>query len=348
MKIYKNIKRGILLLGLALIFLPSCKKNFLDQVPDDVLTIEEVFNRRDLSEEFLANVYNYIRDEAHRTNNTPWDVLSDDCDVSQRNAPFQVNLGNWNASSDYWNFWAHYYKGIRSSTTFINNSDGNEQILEDERDGAKLIQQYNAEARFLRAFFYFELLKQYGPVIIIGDELIAPDLGQDDPLMQLSRSSYDECVDYIVAELDMAMADLPLHFTEQAVLDYGRATKIMAMAVKSRMLLYAASPQFNGNTDYNGFANYDGKALINTTFDGNKWKRAADAAKAIVDIAESRGILALYRKNVNGSFDPLVSYRDVFLDPWNSEVIMSRNNNSLSNYERSQTPRLANGYASMG
>src|SRR5690606_14446576 len=57
---------------------------------------------------------------------------------------------------------------------------------------------------------------------------------------------------------------------------------------------------------------------------------------------------ALYRKNVNGSFDPLVSYRDVFLDPWNSEVIMSRNNNSLSNYERSQTPRLANGYASMG
>lgn len=348
MKIYKNIKRGILLLGLALIFLPSCKKNFLDQVPDDVLTIEEVFNRRDLSEEFLANVYNYIRDEAHRTNNTPWDVLSDDCDVSQRNAPFQVNLGNWNASSDYWNFWAHYYKGIRSATTFINNIDGNEQILEDEREGAKLIQQYKAEARFLRAFFYFELLKQYGPVIIIGDELIAPDLGQDDPLMQLSRSSYDECVDYIVAELDMAMADLPLHFTEQAVLDYGRATKIMAMAVKSRMLLYAASPQFNGNTDYNGFANYDGKALINTTFDGNKWKRAADAAKAIVDIAESRGILALYRKNVNGSFDPLVSYRDVFLDPWNSEVIMSRNNNSLSNYERSQTPRLANGYASMG
>src|SRR5690606_7257127 len=207
--------------------------------------------------------------------------------------PFQVNLGNWNASSDYWNFWAHYYKGIRSATTFINNIDGNEQILEDEREGAKLIQQYKAEARFLRAFFYFELLKQYGPVIIIGDALIAPDLGQDDPLMQLSRSSYHEWVDYIVAELDMAMADLPLHFTEQAVLDCGRATKLMAMAVKRRMVLYAERLQFNVQTDYNGFATYDGEALIDTAFDENKWRRAADAAKEIVDIAESRGVLAL-------------------------------------------------------
>src|SRR5690606_19497389 len=73
-------------------FFTSCKKDFLDQMPDDIITLEEVFNRRDLSEEFLANVYNYIRDEAHRTNNTPWDVISDDADVSQRNTPFQVIL----------------------------------------------------------------------------------------------------------------------------------------------------------------------------------------------------------------------------------------------------------------
>jgi len=345
---YKISMKKLLVIFLCFSLFTSCKKDFLDQVPDDIITLEEVFNRRDLSEQYLANVYNYIRDEAHRTNNTPWDVISDDVDVSQRNTPFQVNIGNWSASSNYWNFWTHYYKGIRSATTFINNIDGNEQILEDERGGSTLISQYKAEARFLRAFFYFELLKQYGPFIIIGDEEIAPDLTNDDPLMQLPRASYDECVEYIISELDLASQDLPLHFTSQAVLDYGRATKIMAMGVKSRMLLYAASPQFNGNADYVGFTNPDGKALMNTTYSVEKWQKAASAAKDIIDIAEGQGILALYKKNVNGVFDHLISYRDVFLDPWNSEVMMSRNNNALNNYERSQTPRLASGYASMG
>ncbi len=345
---YKNITKNISVLLICLGLFSACKKDFLNQVPDDIINLEEVFNRRLLSEQYLANVYNYVRDEAHRTNDTPWDVISDDVDVSQRNAPFQVNIGNWNASSNYWNFWVHYYKGIRSATTFINNIDGNKQILEDQREGPNLIRKYKAEARFLRAFFYFELLKQYGPFIIVGDDPIAPDLSEDHPLMQLPRSSYDECVEYIVAQLDLAAQDLPLHFTEQPVLDYGRATKLMTMAVKSRMLLYAASPLFNGNTDYVGFNNKDGQPLMNTTYSAQKWQRAADAAKAIIDVGESKGILALLKKSTAGVHDPLISYRDVFLDPWNSEVIMSRNNNTLNSFERTQTPRLANGFASLG
>ncbi|MFT3903776.1 MAG: RagB/SusD family nutrient uptake outer membrane protein [Niabella sp.] len=206
----------------------SCSKNFLDQVPDDRLTLDEVFSRRDLSEGWLANTYNYIRDEAHRTNDTPWDVLSDDCDVSQRNAPFRVNLGNWNASSNYWNFWDHYYKGIRTATTYINNIDGNAEILK-EREGEAFIKRRKAEARFLRAFFYAEILKQYGPFIIIGDKEIDPDLPITDPAMQMPRSSYDECVDYIVSELDQAENDLDVeHYSNgDQVLenDMGRASK---------------------------------------------------------------------------------------------------------------------------
>ncbi|WP_207436041.1 RagB/SusD family nutrient uptake outer membrane protein [Sabulibacter ruber] len=326
----------------------ACNEDFLDQVPDDIMTLEEVFSRKDLSESYLANVYNYVRDEAHRTNNTPWDVISDDIDVSQRNTPYRVNLGNWSAASNYWVFWDHYYKGIRSATTFLNHIDGNQQILQD-REGANLIRQYKAEARFLRAFFYFELLKQYGPVIIIGDEEIAPDLPTDNPGMQMSRTPFDACVEYIVKELDLAAQDLPLHFTLQPERDFGRATGLLCQAVKSRMLLYAASPLFNGNPDYNGFVNPDGTPLMNTSFSAEKWKRAADAAKVVIDLAESQGLLALYKKNgTNGVFDPFLSYRDLFLDPWNSEWIFARNSNSLSSYERSLTPRLANGFASMG
>ncbi|WP_245541995.1 RagB/SusD family nutrient uptake outer membrane protein [Proteiniphilum acetatigenes] len=329
----------------------SCNDDFLNQVPDDILTLEEVFNRRDLSEEWLANVYNYIRDEAHRTNSPPWDNISDDSDVSQRGNPFQVNLGNWNASSNYWNFWTDYYKGIRDATTFINNIDGNEQILE-SREGEALIRQRKGEARFLRAFFYTELLKQYGPVIIIGDEEINPDLPMDNPLMQLPRSPYDECVNYIASELDKAMEEIPVvHYIDDQVLrsDFGRASKILCMAVKSRLLLYAASPLFNGNSEYSGFANKDGTPLVNTTYDAGKWERAANAAKEVIDYAESTGNLGLYtRYRADGSIDGFLSYRDLFLDSWNIEWILARNTANMHGWQRSNTPRLANGYASHG
>ncbi|MGJ1386481.1 RagB/SusD family nutrient uptake outer membrane protein [Sphingobacterium spiritivorum] len=329
----------------------SCNKDYLDQVPDDRLTLEEVFNRRDLSESWLANTYNFIRDEAHRTNDTPWDVISDDNDVSQRNTPFQVNLGNWNASSNYWNFWEHYYKGIRTATTYINNIDNNKEILQ-ELEGPAIIKRRKAEARFLRAYFYAALIKQYGPVVITGDQEIDTDLPLTDPQMQMARSSYDECVNYIVAELDRAEADLDKeHYfgAPELEVDMGRASKLWCRAVKSRVLLYAASPLVNGNTDYAMLTNKDGKALINTTYDIQKWKRAADAAKVVIDYAESSGNLGLYKKlKTNGSIDGFLSYRDVFLDPWNIEWIIARNTNNLSGYQRSCTPRLAGGYASMG
>ncbi len=349
---YKYMYRPLVLILLS-VLLSSCYKDFLDQVPDDRLTTEEIFNRRDLSESWLANVYNYIKDESHRTNNVPWDILSDDNDVSQRNASFRINLGNWNASSNYWNFWDHYYKGIRSATTFLNNIDGNEQILED-REGPALIVRRKAEARFLRAFFYSEILKQYGPFIIIGDQEIDPDLSLNDPLMQMSRSSYDECVDYIVSELNKAEADLDVYQyiggDQLLETDMGRASKLLCQAVKSKLLLYAASPLFNGNMDYSDFSNHDGKLLINTVYDADKWKDAAEAAKKIIDYAESSGgKLGLYKKyNGNGAIDGFLSYRDVFLDSWNIEWIQARGNNNLSSYQRSCTSRLANGYASMG
>src|SRR5690625_2783807 len=349
-----NIQHKIIaLLICSFIFIStSCQKDFLNQVPDDRLTLEEVFNRRKLSEEWLAGTYNFIRDEAHRTNNTPWDVLSDDNDVSQRNTPYRVNLGNWNASSNYWNFWDHYYKGIRTATTFLNNIDGNEEILQ-EREGTALIKKRKAEARFLRAFFYAEILKQYGPFIIIGDEEIDPDLPLTDPGMQLPRSSYDECVDYIVSELDLAEADLDVehYYDGNDVLenDMGRASKVLCRAVKSKVLLYAASPLVNGNNDYNSLTNIDGSPLFNNTYEVGKWEKAANAAKSIIDYAESSGRLGLYKKlKDDGSIDPYLSYRDVFLDSWNIEWIMARNNADMHGYQRSNTPRLANGYASMG
>src|SRR5690606_5553908 len=107
----------------------SCQKKFLDQVPDDRLTIEQVFQRLIPSEEYLANVYSYIRDETLITNNAPWIGLSDEGDVTYDRPgylTFLMNIGSWNPASGYYDgFFNDYYKGIRSATTFINNIEGN-------------------------------------------------------------------------------------------------------------------------------------------------------------------------------------------------------------------------------
>ena len=335
---------------LIALFTCSCQKNFLDQVPDDRLTIEKVFQQLNPSEQYLANVYSYIKDESYLTNNAPWIGLSDEGDITYDRPgylTFLMNVGNWSAASGFYdNYFSDYYKGIRSATTFINNIGNNPQMA------PNLIVRRTAEARFVRAFLYFSLLRTWGPITILGDETIPGDLQPNDPLLSLPRNSYDECVDYIVSELDLAAQDLPLHWTVQesnsqdyGVGEFGRATKVACMALKSRLLLYAASPLFNGNAAYANFKNPDGKQLISQQYDSKKWERAAKAAKDIIDL----NILSLYKKNnAQNQFDPLLSYRDVFLDAWNPEVIFARVLNNLTGWERASSPRLASGFASSG
>lgn len=342
------MKKSIYYLSLALaaILTASCNGDFFDQVPNDVLTVEQIFNSKKYSEEYLAGVYDYVKEEWHRTSDVPWDPCSDDFDQTYDRGndypTYKMNLGKWNASSNYYNFWKDYYQGIRSATFFMNNIDGNEEILAEA--GQDLIDQYKAEARFLRAFYYFNILRQYGPFIILGDDAIPGDLPSDDPAMNKPRSTYDECVAYIERELDLAANDLPLHFAEQKKTDYGRATKAMCMAVKSRMLLYAASPQFNGNPMYANFRNPDGTQLISQTYDREKWKKAADAAKDIIDL----GIFDLYKvRNSDQSINPYLSVRNVYLDNFNCEYIVFRINNWLRYWDQAASPLQTGGYQSM-
>lgn len=328
----------------------SCNDDFFNQVPDDRITIEQVFQRTTYSEKYLATVYGYIQDESHRTSPIPWDPCSDDLDVTYDREDYnsyKINLGNWSASSNYYEFWTHYYRGIRSATYFIQHIGDNQEMLNDPTRGPLVVEQYKNEARFLRAWFYYCLLRQYGPCVLLGDEVLAGDLDRTDVKMNLPRSSYDECVNYIVGELDDIIDNkrLPLHFTTQGDKDYGRATLAMCMALKSRVLLLAASPQFNGNPAYTNTLNSDGTPLFATTYDHEKWHKAAQAAKDIIDL----GIFDLYKVyHSDDTLDPYLSCRNVFLDNWNCELIMVRNANSLSGWERSASPRQFSGYESMG
>ncbi|WP_207535332.1 RagB/SusD family nutrient uptake outer membrane protein [Desertivirga arenae] len=336
------LKGSTVALGITLLFNTGCK-DYLDQVPNDRLSIEQVFQKKGPSEQYLANVYSYIEDDSNQWEAVPWIGNSDEADITWSKYPiYQVNLLNIGPSNGLFDTWGKYYNGIRSATYFINHIDSNAEIL--ALNGQQQIDQYKAEARFLRAYYYFLLMRQYGPVVLVGNEELPADAPAE--AMQKPRSPFDECVNYVVSELDAAAAVLPLVPSlngAPAETEYGRATVGMALAVKARLLLYAASPLYNGNTEVANFKNKDGVALINQTYDVQKWKRAADASKAVIDL----GIYSLYKES-GTPYNPITSYQNVFLKAGNSEQIFTRPANGLPARDIHSMPRIAGGWNGLG
>lgn len=343
-KMMKYIIRYISAVLLAA-FAVSCS-DFLSQVPSDRLTEEQIFSTRKYSERYLAAIYTYIPDDS-RTSYNNLDGMSDDIDISyDRPSEAQyfmslINMGNWSTTSDYFNYWYNCYRGIRSASNFLSKIDGNAEMI---KNGEHMrIREMKGEAHFLRGYLASVILFQYGPFVMPTETPIAADTPGSDPVMQLPRSSYDECVDYIIDELDLAIEMLPLHWTDQPKNDYGRATGLSAKALKSRVLLYAASPQFNGNPDYLNVMNKDGKRLY-ADYDVEKWRIAAEAAEEIIKYAESNPTkLGLYEDEGG---NPYLSCRDVFLEPWNKEVIFAMTTHDQVNIHRHGSPRNYNGYES--
>jgi hypothetical protein len=319
----------------------SCKKGFLDQVPDDRLSLAQTFNNHNSALEFLANVYSNIPDEASQrfaggNNIGQW---TGGCDEAEYDWGFvtsqNINNGTYDASSGVISgFWSTFYQGIRNAEIFMENIDKVPDLT------TQLKAQYKAEARALRGLFYFYLMRIYGPVVLLGDKVIAPDASFND--LQIPRSSYDECVTYVTGELDAAAKDLPAIPSNSTTV--GRFTKGFALAIKSELLLYAASPLYNGNTDYSSLKNLDGKSLINQQYDANKWKLASDASKAFIE-EFNPGVYDLYRENdPSGNYSPYLSCRDVMLLDWNKEIIFANIGAGVTNRQYETTP-YHQGYA---
>jgi hypothetical protein len=317
---------------LVLALLSSCSK-YLDQVPDDRLTIEETFRTWSAAERFLADVYRRVpdeygqRDAGSETNRGVWTGGSDEADfVWGFVKSNDVNIGNWDANSGFvGDYWRNFYRGIRGASVFIQNADKIRDLP------PAMIKQYKAEARALRAMFYFYLMRIYGPVIILGET--APEV---DANLQLPRNSIDECVEYVATELEKAAEDLPVKQNDDQF--YGHITKGAALAFRANALMYAASPLYNGNTELAGMVNKDGKHLISQTYDVNKWKVAADAYRSFLSTFVP-GTYDLFRKNgPDGTFSPYLSVRDVILEDWNKEVIFARPGSSIGPRQYELTP----------
>ena len=299
---------------LGLCFVLSGCTDYLDKQPDDMKTDEMVWTSRLETERYLTNCYAAIPvNDLHR--HDPWVGAADEANITPNwYQSDNFNRGDWNPSSGFvCDRYALWYQAIRSTLVFEKNVDRCTEL------SLELNTRYKAESRFLRAYYYFLLVRQYGPVVLIKELL-----PNNYDFANMQRSTYDECVRYICDLLDSAYNDLPLHHWDDQT-RFGRPNKIVCKAVKAVLLNLAASPQFNGNKEYENFKNNDGTPLVNTTYNVEKWKEAAKAAKDVIDLAETKPEtrLKLYKNNENGDteFNPYKSCVDVQLKAWNCEII---------------------------
>ncbi len=326
MKSYKKYLFVIPVLAL----LTACS-DYLDIVPDKTQEIDLLFERKEAAYKALSTCYHYLpqQDGVYSTHVFASDALT--TPIAQETPGVELMRGKQSASDPLLGFWSGYYahgrsqeslfKAIRDCNTLIDNID----LVKDMNDTEK--KQWKAEAVFLKAYYHFLLLKQYGPIPIVDENL---PISASVEAVRVKREKVDDVFDYIVSTIDKAAADLPEHITSDNNL--GRVDKLTALAIKSRVLLYAASPFYNGNSEfYETFVDDEGNKFFNTTYDKEKWKRAADAAKEAIDLALANGLGLYTYTDIVPNFDSaayrneevqaLYNYRYMFTDKWNKELI---------------------------
>ncbi|MCD7973149.1 MAG: RagB/SusD family nutrient uptake outer membrane protein [Candidatus Azobacteroides sp.] len=270
-------------LGLLLTF-SSCDD--YEDVPVEQFSLEYVFSATDSlgtnAKKYLNGIYQMIPNGHNRLGKNgildDGDYLasaSDDAITSSLNQNYTYKLatGQYSAASTISQdmYWSNLYEGIRKVNTFVEHIDV-VPLKETFNDGIPLNRAWKAEARFLRAYFYFELVKRYGGVPIVNKIYELKDN------VELPRNTFEECIDFIVTELDGIKDSLRTHPIANPASDAHVVTQGAAMALKTRVLLYAASPLFNkepieANNPLVGY----------TSYKEERWKKAADAAKSFID-----------------------------------------------------------------
>lgn len=293
----RNYKKYTVIFLLTLCFI-SCKKDFLERTPGVALTEDEIFADPAQAAKFADNAYNYLITKYVRLNDHRGAVSQASDEAVSGNSEgliTSLNRGLYHEHStqaslnDIGDVWRLMYKGIAIHVKMLDriasvpqSPNATVPIFDHKR--------VEGEMRFLRALSYFELTKRFGGVPII-DKVYGP---LDE--LNLPRSTYAQVTKYILDDLDIAITKLGTD-TEYGASNYGRPTIGAALALKARVLLYAASP------------------LNNPTNDKAKWKAAADAAAEVM-----LGAAGLARQ----TYALQATYGDILNVPNSSEYIMIR------------------------
>lgn len=279
--------KNILLLIMGILFL-GCD-NYLDVVPEnDLTTIETIFEKRNTALLFFNGCYrSYLGDGS--LGSDPAVGGSDEYitgpylrNGSNGEGGTKIAEGLQNPSNPIlptWDKRNNFYVAIDNCNTFINHVDDVYNMTIEEKD------LYKANAKAIKALYYFKLLRMYGPIPLIPQNIRIESTIEE---MQVKRSPVDSCIKTIVKLFDEALVYM-LPFDQQPRYEYGFLTKEAVYGYKAKVLLYAASPLFNGNEWYSNFKNKEGEQLFPIEYDPEKWEIAALACDTAIAYCESRG-----------------------------------------------------------
>ena len=299
-------KIAILLLSAGLLTTTSC--DFMDCDESDNYTLQEIQGSYNRVKQFVTSIYGYLPSDFCNTHGAMLDATTDDAiHVYESSAIQRIVNGTWSANYTVDDKFAYYYNAIHDANYYLTTLSGltfdTWENGDDYQDWMQNYDNYQYQVRFLRAYFYFELVRRYQNVPLITKPLSQTETNQIEP------SSAQEVLKFIINECTEIAPKLPIKSTSIAQAENGRATRAMAMALKSRAALYAASP------------------LYNTNGDNAKW---TEAAKASHDIIASAGELGL----------GLDTYANLFKSKnYNSkEVILCRPTGTSKTFEQANYP----------
>jgi hypothetical protein len=342
-KYSRSVSISMIVLAVGLMFSAVSCSDYLDVVPDNVTTLDNAFSLKNEAEKYLFTCYSYIP-----RNGDGWfniGMMSGDeiwlpqTDRTYWNPAFRIAQGNQNSNIPLLDAWRGYqlgatgsdkrlFAGLRSCNIFLENVRNLNKVPDLTLD---VRTRWIGEVEFLKAYYHYYLFRMYGPIPIID---VNTPLDADVQASYVYRRPVDECVNYIDALLDSSIAKLP-DVVENDLQEMGRITKPIALELKAKLWVLAASPLFNGNSDFANFTDHEGTQLFNPTYDPTKWQKAKEACKAAIDAAEGVGHkLHVYTNDPFGLTDTTkiqLSIRQAVSEPWNSEVVWGNSNSYFWN-----------------
>ncbi|WP_319481828.1 RagB/SusD family nutrient uptake outer membrane protein [uncultured Draconibacterium sp.] len=341
-----QLKYIFLILLLGTMF--SCT-DYLDKESDTELTMDMVFTDKDRMESMLAYVYSGIPDPTWGyLNRTGWGVMGDDWTPSERWQQWGWDAipkitGNWNTATEWdGSYWGDLPKRIRTA----NILRANVVPIDGTTITAQEVEYIQAECRFLQAYYYSLFVNCYG-VCPFQPDYVAPTDGSTEELLT-GPVPYDEIIEWCDNEMLEASKILPASYTQ--AIKYGRVTSVMCLAARARMLLFAASPLVNGNPDYTNFTDTEGTPLFNSSYDQNKWTKALEAHRLLIQEAEAAGHELYKMYNDDGSIDAFASTAWVHARTYsdgNKEILFARPQNQTE-FDRHISPYGAGGNGGLG
>lgn len=280
-----KIRNLIVSLFCSALCLSGC--NYLDLVPEnDVLSIDKIFQTRTSSLQWMKDLYGsswyYMFDSGRNPAVLGADEFTGNDFVRKIKGMTNLYIPDGLQSSlapynDVWGYTAIYYD-IRRCNTFIERIGNVSNLKEGE------LERWTAQVKAVKAFYYFELLKRYGPIVLVPENI---DIYASLEEMRQPRSPIVDCFKEIVALLDEAIPHLQLYKDKDAEMQL-YFSKEGAMGLKSRVLLYEASPLFNGGVPlYKNFKNREGQLLFPQEEDPEKWRIAAEYADEAIAYLET-------------------------------------------------------------